>query len=395
MVSRDQLAKLLAETDSHQIERTVSLSDFNQYGEAVTAFANDLADTRQPGFLLIGINDRGELAGLRIDDAFLAKLGGLRSDGLIMPLPSIQVERFSFEAGDVAVVEVQPSSLPPVRYKGRAYIRVGPRKAIASEQDERRLVEKRISKAKSFDALPCLEADLANLRVNLFQLEYLPKAVSAEVLAENHRSIQHQLASLRFFDVDTNCPTHAGILLFGDNPSYFLPGAYLQFVRFSGPDRGSEVLAESRIMGNLTTAIPTLEELLNLILEKRPVPVSILREETVHSYPVAAIRELVVNALMHRNYESTAPVQLYQFPDHLEIYSPGGLYGEATIDNFPEITSYRNPVIAESFRVLGHVNRFGRGVARAKAELLANGNGEPRFEFLGGAIRVHVCRNPR
>ena len=98
------------------------------------------------------------MAGIKVTDDLLKNLAGIRSDGNILPQPMMSVAKFSLAGGDVAVVEVQPSDLPPVRYKGRVYIRIGPRKAIANEQEERALSERRVVQAKSFDALPCLES---------------------------------------------------------------------------------------------------------------------------------------------------------------------------------------------------------------------------------------------
>jgi ATP-dependent DNA helicase RecG len=116
-------------------------------------------------------------------------------------------------------------------------------------------------------------------------------------------------------------------------------------------------------------------------IERRLVSVSTLREEVHVSYPDRAIRELLNNAVMHRNYESNAPVKFYEFDDRIEIANPGGLYGSARPDNFPNQNDYRNPVLAEALKILGYVNKFNRGIATAKAELVANGNPEPRFEY--------------
>ena len=73
-------------------------------------------------------------------------------------------------------------------------------------------------------------------------------------------------------------------------------------------------------------------------------------------YPEWALRELLTNAVMHRNYDSNAPIRFYAFSDHIEIQNPGGLYGEATPENFPTRNDYRNPVIAEAMKSLGFVN---------------------------------------
>jgi ATP-dependent DNA helicase RecG len=168
MLTHAELATLLTDLESDRVERTISISNTDKFCEAICAFANDAANGRQPGYLIVGAADDGSLSGLTVTDQLLQSLAGIRSDGNIQPLPAIVVEKFSFPAGDLAVVEVQPSDLPPVRYKGRVYIRVGPRRAIANEQEERLLSEKRVSFARSFDASPCMEAGKNDLALGVF-----------------------------------------------------------------------------------------------------------------------------------------------------------------------------------------------------------------------------------
>ncbi len=84
---------------------------------------------------------------------------------------------------------------------------------------------------------------------------------------------------------------------------------------------------------------------------------------------------------MHRDYETNAPVQFYEYDDRIEIQNPGGLYGKVTPENFPNVSDYRNPFIAEAMKVLGYINRFSRGVYRVQKELVENGNGEATFDF--------------
>jgi ATP-dependent DNA helicase RecG len=381
MLTEDQLRTLLSDLEADFVERTISTSNTDKFGQAICAFANDLANRRAPGYLLIGVKDNGSLSGLTVTDELLQNLAALRADGNIQPLPAITVTRFSLAGGDVAVVEVQPADLPPVRYKGRVWIRVGPRRATATEQEERILTERRIAHARTYDALPCLESTLADLSEERFILTYLRRAVAEDILAENQRSLKHQLASLRFYDLRQDCPTNAGILLFADQPTYYLPGAYVQFVRYAGSDPASQVIDEKRAIGDLRTVLQTLDLLLDVNLRQHPVAVTTLREEIVTDYPRVAIRELLLNAVMHRNYQANAPIRFYWFCDHIRIDNPGGLYGEVSPENFPDAVDYRNPIIAEATRVLGYTNRFGQGIARTVKALELNGNPPPEFSF--------------
>ena len=121
---------------------------------------------------------------------------------------------------------------------------------------------------------------------------------------------------------------------------------------------------------------------------------SLLHEKSVFPYPHQALREFVINAVLHRSYESTGPVRVYWFSDRVEIQSPGGLYGEASPENFPNRNSYRNPVLAEALKTLGFMSCFGMGVERALAALLRNGNPFAEFRFDPGYVQVTPTSPP-
>jgi ATP-dependent DNA helicase RecG len=114
---------------------------------------------------------------------------------------------------------------------------------------------------------------------------------------------------------------------------------------------------------------------------KLPVFVTVLREEMRINYPYEAIRELALNAVMHRNYQTNAPVKFYEYEDRIEIDNPGNLYGKVRPDNFPDETDYRNPIIARAMKGLGYVNRFGRGINTVQEILEENKNGLAKFKF--------------
>lgn len=393
MLTEDQLKTLMSELESDAVERTESVNNTDKFGQAICAFANDLPNHRKPGYLLIGVKDDGKLAGIQVTDTLLKNLAGIRSDGNILPQPMLHVAKFSLAGGEVAVVEVYPSDLPPVRYKGTVHIRVGPRKAIANEQEERVLTERRIALAKSFDAQPCSESKIEDLALGQFDT-YRREAVDAETIAANHRSIQLQLASLRLYDPDKQCATNAGILLVGKNPRFYLPGAYVQYLALPSTSLTDVPSDQAEVSGDLYTVIKELEGRLKLLIKTWLVKTSLLEEKQVSNYPEGAIRELLMNAVMHRNYNSNSPIRFYAFSDHIEIQSPGGLYGEATQQNFPTRNSYRNPVIAEALKSLGFVNRFGYGVQRAQALLLENGNSPAEFEFDEHSVLVKIYKRP-
>ena len=98
------------------------------------------------------------------------------------------------------------------------------------------------------------------------------------------------------------------------------------------------------------------------------------RDEISYAYPEWSIREFLHNALIHRDYQSNAPVRFYWFENRIVIQSPGGLYGRVTLETITRTNDYRNPVIAEALKALGYVNRFGFGIQNAQNFLQKNGN---------------------
>lgn len=88
------------------------------------------------------------------------------------------------------------------------------------------------------------------------------RAIAPEVIEENHRPLKDQMASLRIFDLRRECPTNAGILLFGKDPRFWIPGAYVQFLRVRGMDLSDEIAQDKELSGDLLTILRELDMLL-------------------------------------------------------------------------------------------------------------------------------------
>lgn len=381
MITKGEIQSLLHSTETYRIERTISTGNMDKFCEAICAFANDLPDSRKKGYLLIGAHDDGRLSGLKVDDDLLKKIAAIRSDGNILPLPVMTVDKVEFPEGDLLVAEVSPSLLPPVRYRGRIFIRIGPRRDIASEAEERLLTERRTAYMATFDATPCLGASLDDLELDYIKNTYLPSVVDADILSQDKRDLKDKMASIHLYDRMNDCPTYAAIILFGKNPRYYMPGDYVQYVRFEGKEKGGEILNEKRFQGPLHSMLPALESFVSdAVITQRPVVASLFREKTVINYPKNALRELLMNACMHRDYQANMPIRLYQFDDHIEIMNAGGLYGEARPENFPMVNDYRNPIVAEAMKEMKYVNMFNQGVKRVQDMLRENGNREAKFD---------------
>lgn len=395
-MTNEELKELLYDLESDCVERKASLAHPEEVRQGICAFANDLPEHNLPGVVFIGARNDSSCAHLPITDQLLQTLAHMRDDGNIQPFPSIQVQKRILEGCEMAVVIVQPSLAPPVRFKGQVWIRVGPRRAIATSEEERRLTERRRARDLPFDLQPLPSASFEDLDLSLFERTYLPAAVAPEIVADNRRSTEHQLQALRLLAPDGQ-PTVLGVLVLGKDPRRYVPGAYVQFLRLHGTSLTDPVRDQKEIAGPLSELLRRLDEVLEAHNEIGASitagPLEIRRPE----YPLPALQQLARNAVLHRTYEGTnAPARIYWFDDRIEIHSPGGPYGQVNRENFgqPGVTDYRNPHLAEAMKVLGYVQRFGVGIQIAREELARNGNPEPEFTIEPNAILVTVRKRP-
>ena len=390
------LLQIIAAGESDRVEFKESLGGDNPIliRQAICAFANDLPGHEEPGFVFVGVRDNETIGDLSVTDRLLRQLADMKTDGNIVPLPSLTVQKHALQGKEVAVITVQPSDSPPVRYKGAIHIRIGSRRGIATAQDERILNEKRQYKDLPFDIHPVPTAGVSDLNLTRFENEYLPQAFSQEVLAANDRSLKEQLAATKMIAAaDQPIATVLGILTIGKNPQDFLPGAYVQFLRIDGNKYGDDIIDEQAIRGAIPEILHDLEA--KLTAHNRiavDITTNYLEKRTV-SYPMEALQQITRNAVMHRTYEATnAPVHVYWFNDRIEVMNPGGAFGAVTSESFgePGLVDYRNPNLADAMKTLGYVQRFGVGIPIAKRLLAEAGHPEPEFNVSASVVSVTI-----
>ena len=387
-MENSELERLLTDIESDRVERKASGKRIEEICEAICSFANDLPNHRVPGVLFIGAQNDGSCANLPITDPLLVMLADLRSNGNIYPFPSMVVQKRILNDCDMAVIIVHPSDLPPVKYKGITCIRVGPRRATATADEELRLIEKRRYNTSTPHDMHSIESSsIEDLDLELLK-EYLLSAIPSDVLEQNTRSDKQQLNSLRFLTPE-GLSTVSGILILGKHPREFIPGAYVQFLRIEGTTITDPIKDQKELHGPIAHLLRDLDQVLKINISVS----SDVRVEDIETpradYPIVALQQLIRNAVMHRTYESTnSPVRVFWFSDRIEIHSPGGPFGSVTKYNFaqPGNVDYRNPNIAEAMKNLGYVQRFGLGIPLAIDELKKNGN--PRPDFIVEATNI-------
>lgn len=275
---------------------------------------------------------------------------------------------------------------------------VTPQEAVSDEQraEHRLAADIRRFSTAPFDARPARTADPRELDLRLFRTTYLPAFVASEAVEEHgDRPVEADLAWLRLISPG-GAPTNLGLLTIGKDPSAHVPGAYVQFIRYQGLDLDAPVVDQDELRGNLVFTATRLSALLSANLRTRlAVGEGLFQEETLPDYPLEALRETCMNALMHRDYESSnAPVRIAWFDDRIEVTNPGGPFGQVRADNFDRVNDYRNPGLARAMKALGYVNRFGRGIWRIRAAMKRAGSPVPEFAVSDGSWSVTLRKWP-
>lgn len=188
-------------------------------------------------------------------------------------------------------------------------------------------------------------------------------------------------------------PTNAALLLFARSPQRWLPAAQILAARFTGHSFGDRFIKQE-INGSLPTQLQQAENFLRTNLQKVVRMIGLTHQETLE-YPFEAVRELIVNAIAHRDYNIQGDsIHLNIFSDRLEVTSPGGLPGPVTIENIMEARFSRNPIIVQVLSDLGYVERLGYGLDRVASLMRENSLPPPRFEEVAGSFRVTLYNTP-
>jgi ATP-dependent DNA helicase RecG len=182
--------------------------------------------------------------------------------------------------------------------------------------------------------------------------------------------------------------TVAAILLFGRNPQRLLTQAMVRCARFKGTTE-VHFLDMKVIQG---TIIQQVEEVMAFIKRNTRMAAEIkgLRREERWEYPLEGLREAVVNAICHRDYASSANVQVRIFDDRLEVWNPGDLPEGMTVEDLrlPHESKPRNKLIANAFFLIKYIEQFGTGIQRILDDCRAQDLPEPDFEIAGHTFRA-------
>ena len=355
--------------------------------ETLAAFAN--ADG---GTILVGVDAAGTLLEETEPEDLEAIL--LRAQSMCRPPVQSYWHAVETEHGAAIAIAVPRSPELHSLLDGRVLLRSGCKNRPLSGEEIRQLAS-----AKGTGEYEQQAVDAATLR-DLDESIVLEYAEKRRVRSPRGERLEGNDLLLDAGAIDPEgTPTVAGMLLFGRSPQRLLPQTGAVWVRFAGTEphgkNGSAgYMRREEIRGTLSQVI---EGLWNAIWEemRHESVLSGLQREELSEYPVAAVREAIVNAIAHRDYRLTGRrIEVRMFDDRMEVVSPGGLPGHITLDNIVEEHFSRNPRLVRGLFHWGFIEELGLGIDRMIDEMLRAGHPAPQFDAQPFTFKV-TLRNVR
>jgi ATP-dependent DNA helicase RecG len=313
----------------------------------------------------------------------------------LQPTPSVAIRPVEVTRQlSILIVEVAPYHVPPiVTFKGVGWVRVGTTTRRATPADQSRLRERRPEQNQPFDLRLVAGSSLDDLEINSLRQTYDGERVD-DGDYDSFPVFEAWLVQREFGRLQDGrfVPNATAILLYGKSPQSFLPGAYVDLVRYAGSDVSGVVLFRHLATGTLPDQLDGVWKLLRGTVVSVPTEKEGLREGFTAEYPVEGLEELVRNLVQHRAYDVTnAPGRIEWFDDRIEMSNPGGPFGQASEGEFGTHSAYRNPTITRVLSELGYVQKLGRGIRRVRLALERQGSPPLEVET-DGDTRVIVRR---
>ena len=346
----------------------------------LVALAND-----RGGIIFIGLEDLNTPATLSQPDKTRDKLmeAALECDPpLIISTPQIE----TYKRKPLIVVQIPPDLPHVYNFEGRYVIWTGDRVEPLSGQALRQLIFARGESGFEQLAVPDATVRALNWEAVIPYLHSVDglRHLSPEEALLKRGCLKEEAGTLR--------PTYAGMLLFGLDPQRWLPDCGMIVARYSGLQM-SDTFIRSDIQGTLPEQARKAEA---FVLENIHLGVNIsgLQRTDAYQYPQAAVREMIVNALAHRDYSIKGDnIRLLLFANRLECYSPGRLAGHVTLHNIHEERFSRNATIVQVLFDMGFIERLGYGINRIVRSLAEAGQPEPELAETAAGFKITLHSN--
>lgn len=341
----------------------------DEYLKTIAAFANSYG-----GELIIGVNDKGELVGVSDCKKLLEDIPNKIRHKLLITCSVIQkIENNKC----IIIIMVEPSEFP-VFYEGKIYIRSG---STTQEITGAELNSFLLTKTgKSWDSIETMASfdEIDNETIKLFVQLSKPRLPFIE--STDPKTILKNLGL-----IEGNKLTRAALLLFGKNPQTYFISAYIRGGRFKGT---TNVVDSKEFSGNLfnqiNDALDFIKKHINVKFDinVKDLTLEKLSRKDIWDYPLDAIREAIINAVIHRDYNDNSWVEIRIYDDKIWINNPGKLLSPLTVEDLKmpyHQTKTRNPLLAKVFYYAGLIEQWGTGTTKMIDLCRTSNLPEPEF----------------
>ena len=401
MAIAKELAVIERSPEGERLERCAQLYDSSKvkakFLSCLCAFANDLAESGESGYFLFGVDDASfDRSGARIDDKTKLRLSDWIDNNITPPI-SYSFTADSNSSGDVLLVQVAVSQHPPHRYGKHIWVRRGPKTVEATRTDEDRLASKAAHhEGRGFVDQPVPQTSIDDLAQDMLAV-YRRSCISPETIAANDRTPQQQWAALGLYDLERDCPNNAGLIAFPhpERVKHSFPCAYIQFVKTQASDLIdlNAVVADKEIKGDFNSMVREIESLIRAY-NRSNHQTNGWKFERIDEYIPWAIRELLINAIIHRDYRLSSPIDFHWYRDRIEINSPGGLVYPVSLETLGKKHNYRNVRLADVMKGWNYIERYGSGINKVRNMLAQHGSPELELSEDGSSFLACIRQHP-
>lgn len=380
-----ELKNLIANGESSNLEFKAEQVKPEDLAKEIVSFLNF-----QGGKILLGVEDDGAISGVTRPDVEEWVINICRNNVVPQIIPGYQ--KILVEGKTVVMLDIPAGIAKPYHtQKGDYYVRAGSTARKASREELSRLFQD--SGLMHYETTPINGTRLTDLnwqRLNEYFLDLHPAHV--DLKAEDETTRRRMLQNLDILSPADESVTVVGMLIFGLTPERYLPQSEVLFAHFKGNEIGDELLDRKSLTGPLPQMIEEAQRALNLNLPSASTIAGMKRVEQI-IFPDKVLRELIINALLHRRWGLMGNVRIFLFEDRLQISSPGRLPNGVTVEKMIESTHVpRNPLLMKFLQDYHYVEKLGRGIPMVVREMKKLGGREPDFRESGEEFIVTLYR---
>jgi len=338
--------------------------------KAVSAFANS-----DGGVLIIGLDDRGKPSGLKNAKRLLEDIPNTIRNKLGI-IPSVELDK-----KDIIKVTVAPCSVP-ISYNGKYYLRSG---STVQELHGKDLADFLLRKTGlAWDDAVQDRDDLDILDKSTIE-DFKRYAVDRIPSIVRERDLITILQKLNL--IEGKNLKRAAILLFGKDPQQFYSHAAVKIGRFL---TDTDIQTTDIVKGNLFQQLENSLEILKTKYLQSKIKFEGIHRRDILEYPYEALREAIINALIHRDYWNFSQIQIRVYQDKLTIMNAGSLPPEVPVEKLKtnHLSIPRNRLLAGIFYYAGFIEAWGRGTTMIVEKCVQQGLPEPDFIEESGVMTV-------